>query len=130
MWGHAYRFWKIPPSTKRKPLPHLLISLQNFPIFLQNLMTFFLRVILSYRNLFYLKNWRKKVNWFCNFCTPPRLFQPPWLLERCELRIWSCIRDIRTNFIFYSPVDWSDIMIFYYYFFYSRCVPPLICDAK
>ena len=37
---------------KKIPPPHLLISLQNFPIFLQNLMMIFLTVILSYKTLF------------------------------------------------------------------------------
>ena len=42
---------KFHPPQKNPP-PRLLISLQNFPIFLQNLMTIFLTVILSYKTLF------------------------------------------------------------------------------
>ena len=30
----------------------------------------------------------KKSSWFCNFCTPTHLFQPPWLLERWEYVVW------------------------------------------
>jgi len=40
-------FEKFHPTQKKIPPPRLLISLQNFPIFLQNLMTIFLTVILQ-----------------------------------------------------------------------------------
>ena len=63
--AHAYQFWKIPPSSKKIPPPRLLISLLKCLILLQNLMTIFLTIILSYKTLFYLKNW-------C-LLTPPHL---------------------------------------------------------
>ena len=55
--AHAYQFWKIPPSSKKIPPPRLLISLLKCLILLQNLMTIFLTIILSYKTLFYHKNW-------------------------------------------------------------------------
>ena len=55
--AHAYQFWKIPPSSKKISPPRLLISLLKCLILLQNLMTIFLTIILSYKTLFYHKNW-------------------------------------------------------------------------
>ena len=45
-------FEKFRPPQNKIPPPRLLISLQNYPIFLQNLMTIFLTVILSHKTLF------------------------------------------------------------------------------
>ena len=45
-------FGQFNPPQKKVPPPPLLISLQNFPIFLQNLMMIFLTVILSHKTLF------------------------------------------------------------------------------
>ena len=86
--AHAYQFWKIPPSSKKKiPPPRLLISLLKCLILLQNLMTTFLRIVLSYKTLFTTKidvYYPLHIWWFSIFGTPPRLFQAPRLLERWE----------------------------------------------
>ena len=50
-------FEKFHPPQKKIPPPRLLISLLKCLILLQNLMTIFLTIILSYKTLFYLKNW-------------------------------------------------------------------------
>ena len=50
-------FEKFHPPQKKIPPPRLLISLLKCLILLQNLMTIFLTIILSYKTLFYHKNW-------------------------------------------------------------------------
>ena len=50
-------FEKFHPPQKQNPPPRLLISLLKCLILLQNLMTIFLTIILSYKTLFYHKNW-------------------------------------------------------------------------
>ena len=50
-------FEKFHPPQKKIPPPRLLISLLKCLILMQNLMTIFLTIILSYKTLFYLKNW-------------------------------------------------------------------------
>ena len=80
-------FEKFHPPQKKIPPPRLLISLLKCLILLQNLMTIFLTIILSYKTLFYHKNWcyyPLHIWWFSIFGTPPRLFQAPRLLERWE----------------------------------------------
>ena len=84
-------FGKFHPAQNKNPPLHVywfhyrsFNILTELSIFLQNLMMIFLTVILSYKSLFWLKNWQKKSSRFCNFCTPTRLFQPPRLLERWE----------------------------------------------
>ena len=69
---------------------------------------------------------RKKSSWFCNFCTPTRLFQPPWLLERWEYSL--SIYDKRLFQLIWqgSGASNSEINIFILIFFIFAQWPVLM----
>ena len=78
-------------KRKKIPPPRLLISLLKCLILLQNLMTIFLTIILSYKTLFYLKNW-------CLLPPPHLVIFHFWLSSTFipgstfirEMRVYSC----------------------------------------
>ena len=76
-------FEKFHPPKKKNPPPRLLISLLKCLILLQNLMTIFLTNILSYKTLFYHKNW----------CLLP----PPHLVNFHFWHPFTFIREMRVD---------------------------------
>ena len=108
MWCHT-DFGKFHPAQNKNPPCTFIDFITKLSLFLKNLMTIFLTVLLSYKSLFYLKNCGDKSSWLFNFCTPTRLFQPPQLLERWEYSFlcsfFQGMMKMKLHFEFYWKCD-------------------------
>ena len=82
MWRHAYWFWKkIPPSTHISTL-HVYWFLRFFPPSTPRLLHLCTSFFQKIPTTTFIPT--SRFSDFATFATPPRLFQPPRLLERWE----------------------------------------------
>ena len=116
MWSHAYLFWKIPPSTKKKSPFHIYWFYEYFPAklipndyeghtcsFRTNLVPFRIR---TFRHPLHV--W-----WFCIFCTPSTFILTSTFIREIRVATIPLAYEL-------SEQWWKTIDLLYFGNFYSR----------